>query len=87
MAHQGRSTPGLLRGSEVARRIGALPSTVKYYRSLGLVTPVAATQGGYHLYDDEAVLRVQEIRRLQSAGLRLDEIVVHLPATPAMEAR
>ena len=61
--------------------IGTLPSTIKHYRLLGLLSPVATTPGGYHLFDDGALQRAREIRRLQQEErLSLEEIAGRLQA-------
>ena len=88
----GRSPQGLfLRSSQIAREIGALPSTIKHYRRLGLLTPAGSTPGGYHLFHPNALERVLEIRRLQrEERLTLDEVAQRLAeteATPEMAAR
>lgn len=69
----------LLRASQIAREIGTLPSTIKHYRRIGLLSPVAATPGGYHLFDASALNRAREIRRLQrDERLSLEEIAGRL---------
>jgi DNA-binding transcriptional MerR regulator len=80
----GASAPasiGLLRATQIAQEIGTLPSTVKHYRNLGLLSPVGATPGGYHLFDVHALDRAREIRRLQrEERLTLEEIASRLSA-------
>jgi DNA-binding transcriptional MerR regulator len=72
-------TGSLLRASQIAREIGALPSTIKHYRRIGLLSPVAATPGGYHLFDPTALSTAREIRRLQrDERLSLEEIAARL---------
>jgi DNA-binding transcriptional MerR regulator len=72
---------GLLRASQIAEELGTLPSTIKHYRLLGLLSPVASTPGGYHLFDSGALLRAREIRRLQrEERLSLEEIAGRLRA-------
>jgi DNA-binding transcriptional MerR regulator len=69
----------LLKVSELAARVGVLPSTIRYYRDLGLVAPVGKTRGGFHLYDEQSVTRAHAIRRLQrEQRMTLDEIAEHL---------
>jgi len=82
----GRSPqPRLLRGSQIAREIGALPSTIKHYRRVGLLTPVGSTPGGYHLFHPDDLRRVREIRRLQrEERLTLDEVSERLLASEGM---
>lgn len=70
---------GLLRASHIARDIGTLPSTIKHYRRIGLLSPVSTTPGGYHLFDATALETAREIRRLQrDERLSLDEIAARL---------
>jgi len=70
-----------LKAAEVATRVGVLPSTIQYYRKLGLLRPSGRTPGGIWLFDDQAVERAREIRRLQKEQrLRLDEIADRLGA-------
>jgi len=80
----GASAParmGLLRATQIAQEIGTLPSTVKHYRNLGLLSPAGATPGGYHLFDVSALDRAREIRRLQrEERLTLEEIATRLSA-------
>lgn len=73
-----------LRGTQIAREIGALPSTIKHYRRLGLLTPAGSTPGGYHLFHPDALVRVHEIRRLQrEERLTLGEVADRLAQTEA----
>jgi DNA-binding transcriptional MerR regulator len=70
---------GHLKVSHVAARAGVLPSTVRYYMKLGLVHPLGTTPGGYSLFDEAAIARVAEIRRLQKdERLTLEEIAGRL---------
>lgn len=65
----------LLKVAEVASRVGVLPSTIRYYAKLGLLPPTSMSQGGFQLFDESAVIRANEIRRLQkSERLTLEEI-------------
>jgi DNA-binding transcriptional MerR regulator len=68
-----------LKAADVASKVGVLPSTIQYYRKLGLLAPVGRTPGGFWLFDDHSVARAREIRRLQQEErLRLDEIAGRL---------
>jgi MerR family transcriptional regulator, copper efflux regulator len=70
---------GLLKISDVATRVGVLPSTIRYYTKLGLIQPSGKTQGGFSLFDEAAVVRAAEIRRLQhDERLTLEEIAERL---------
>jgi len=70
---------GLLTVGEIAKFCGVLPSTIKYYTSLGLIDYETRTSGGYRLYNKDKTLRkVEEIRRLtQRPNLgMLKEVIV-----------
>ncbi len=58
---------------EVARRSGVAASTLRYYESIGLLSP-AERAGGRRVYDPGIVSTIGVIRTAQSAGLSLAEI-------------
>ena len=60
--------------SDVARRSGFSPATLRYYEDLGLLRPPDRTPGGYRLYDDHALDRLAFIARAKQLGCSLDEI-------------
>ncbi len=71
----------LLKVSEVAQRVGVLPSTIRYYAKLQLIRARASSRGGFQLFDDGAVVRAVEIKRLQKEErLTLEEIGERLGA-------
>ncbi|MEU3860029.1 MerR family transcriptional regulator [Streptomyces sp. NPDC028722] len=57
-----------MRISELARRADATAKAVRYYESLGLITPQRLANG-YRDYDEEDVRLVREIRALTRLGL------------------
>ncbi|OMQ15073.1 MerR family transcriptional regulator [Modestobacter sp. VKM Ac-2676] len=59
---------------EVAEQTGLSTRTIRFYEESGLVTPSARTQGGFRLYTDRDVSRLQLIRRLKPLDLSLDEL-------------
>jgi DNA-binding transcriptional MerR regulator len=59
--------------SEVARRSGAPPKTLRYYEDFGLLHP-ERTPSGYREYDDRVFDRLTFIRSAQALGLSLAEI-------------
>lgn len=69
--------PDLLIG-ELAERTGATPRSLRYYESLGLLTPERGTNG-YRRYGRDAVDTVRVIRRLLDAGLGTATIKDLLP--------
>ncbi|MEK7405343.1 MAG: heavy metal-responsive transcriptional regulator [Acidobacteriota bacterium] len=48
--------------------------TIRYYERLGLLPSPPRTQSGYRLFPDDAVRRLQFIRRAQELGFSLKEI-------------
>lgn len=60
-----------MRIGELARRAGVTTKAVRYYESLGLLTP-ARSANGYRDYDEHDVRLAQEIRALSSLGLALE---------------
>jgi MerR family Zn(II)-responsive transcriptional regulator of zntA len=48
--------------------------TLRYYEREGLISPAAKSNGGYRLYDRDAVRRVRFIKEAQRCGFTLIEI-------------
>ena len=60
---------------EVAERTGVTQRTLRFYEEKGLLKPPSRMEGGFRLYSEEDVRRVEEIRRLQKLlGFALAEI-------------
>ena len=59
---------------EVADRLGVSPRTIKYYEELGLVAPEERSPGGFRLYGDADVERLERILRLKGMGFSLAAI-------------
>ncbi len=60
---------------EVADRTGVTQRTLRFYEEKGLLKPPTRMDGGFRLYSEEDVGRVEQIRRLQNLlGLALAEI-------------
>lgn len=60
--------------SELGRRTGTTPDTIRYYERIGLLPDVARSPAGYRLFSDTDVERLAFIRRAQRFGLQLDQI-------------
>ena len=60
---------------EVARRVGMLPTTLRYYESIGLL-PNPARQNGSRRYDASVFERLEMIQTAQQAGFTLAEVRV-----------
>jgi DNA-binding transcriptional MerR regulator len=65
---------GSYRISELARRTGFAPSTLRYYESVGLLPDPDRTDAGYRVYDDTALERLGFIARAKQMGLALEDI-------------
>lgn len=63
-----------LRVSDLAKRVGVSPDTIRYYERVGLLPPPARTATDYRSYDHSAVDRLQFIQGAQRLGLRLLDI-------------
>jgi len=60
---------------EVAERTGVTQRTLRFYEERGLLKPPSRMDGGFRLYSENDVGRVEQIKRMQSLlGLTLAEI-------------
>jgi len=76
-----RVNPMAAVGIKTGMKIGALADrsglpvkTLRYYEDLGLLPAVGRSEGGYRLFGEESLRRLEFIRRLKSLGLTLDDI-------------
>lgn len=51
---------------EVAERTGVTQRTLRFYEEKGLLTPPSRLDGGFRLYSEDDVQRVEQIKRLQT---------------------
>ena len=58
----------------LASRSGLPVKTLRYYEDLGLLPAIGRSEGGYRLFSDESLRRLEFIRRLKTLGLSLEEI-------------
>jgi DNA-binding transcriptional MerR regulator len=63
-----------LKVSEIAKRAGVSPDSIRYYEGLGLLPLADRTAAGYRQFGEDAVKRIHFIKDAQSLGLKLDEI-------------
>jgi len=59
---------------EIAGKAGISVRTVRYYEELGLIRPEGHSSGGFRLYTEESLKRLQVIGFLKELGLSLSEI-------------
>lgn len=67
---------------ELAHRAGINRETLRYYERRGLLLPIRRTASGYRLYSPETEARLGFIKRAQSFGFTLDEILMLLGLRP-----
>ncbi|ONH60589.1 MerR family transcriptional regulator [Frankia sp. CcI49] len=67
-----------MRIGELSRRTGVNTHQLRYYEAQGLLE-AGRRANGYREYDEDAVLRVSQIRHLLDAGLSSDDIAYLLP--------
>lgn len=70
---------------EVAARTGLSLRTIRYYEEVGLVTPSARSAGGFRLYAEEDVARLQLIRRMKPLDFSLDDMRELLAVVDALD--
>lgn len=60
---------------EVAERTGVTQRTLRFYEEKGLLKPPSRLEGGFRLYSEDDVRRVEQIKRLQTLlGISLADI-------------
>ena len=65
---------GLLQIGQVAERTGLSLRTIRFYEENGLVVPTARSDGGFRLYSDADVARLELIKRVKPLGFTLEEM-------------
>jgi len=75
-----------LRIDAVAERTGLTKRTIRYYEQIGLLSPWGRSEGGFRLFTEADVARLERIQALkESAGLSLAEIAELLDAESVRE--
>ncbi len=70
---------------DVAGQTGVPPATIRYYESIGLLSPAARSAAGYRRYTETAVEELRFVRKAQALGFSLDEVGEILKLTRAGE--
>lgn len=65
---------GVHRIGEVGERLGLSLRTLRYYEEEGLARPSGRTRGGFRLYSDADVERLELIKRMRPLGFSLQEM-------------
>ncbi|HAX81452.1 MAG TPA: MerR family transcriptional regulator [Actinobacteria bacterium] len=81
----GDETP-LFQIGEVAERVGLSIRTIRYYEEIELVVPSGRTEGGFRLYGEDDIRRLELAKALKPTGLSLEDLVdfVALASSPAL---
>jgi len=58
----------------VARATGLQPKTIRYYESIGLVTPALRSAGNYRRYGESEVMTLRFVERARRLGFTLKEV-------------
>lgn len=78
MAYEGgvTDTPRgeLVQIGQVAERTGLSLRTIRFYEENGLVIPTARSEGGFRLYSEDDVARLEVIKRMKPLGFTLEEM-------------
>ena len=78
----------LLQIGQVAERTGLSLRTIRFYEEHGLVRPTTRSDGGFRLYSDDDVARLEVIKRMKPLGFTVEEmqellgLLADLAATP-----
>ena len=78
------TTDEMLQIGEVADRVALSLRTVRYYEEMGLLTPAQRTDGGFRLYTDEQVERLELIKQMKPLGFSVQEMRDLLDARDAV---
>ncbi len=75
---------GMLQIGQLAERVGLSLRTVRYYEETGLLEPARRTDGGFRLYTDEHVTRLELIKRMKPLGFTVQQMRELLDARDAL---
>lgn len=59
---------------QISAKFNKSPETLRYYESIGLITPERDRNSGYRIYDENEILRLDLITRFKRFGFTLNEI-------------
>ena len=59
---------------EAAQKAGVTVKAIRYYERIGLIAEAGRNEGGFRIFPEETVQRIEFIRRSQTLGFTLGEI-------------
>ena len=68
------SESGHVQIGDVAERTGLSLRTIRWYEEVGLVPPSARTSGGFRLYTDADIERLELVKRMKPLDFTLEEM-------------
>ena len=68
------SGSGHVQIGDVAERTGLSLRTIRWYEEVGLVPPSARTSGGFRLYTDADIERLELVKRMKPLDFTLEEM-------------
>lgn len=71
---------------EVAARTGLSLRTIRYYEEIGLVTPSARSGGGFRLYGEADVDRLDLVKRMKPLDFSLEDMRELLSVVDSLDA-
>lgn len=77
--------------TEVSKKYGLTPDTLRYYERIGLIPPVPRRKGGVREYDEESCQWVELMKCMRSAGVQIEALIEYAALTQqgdeSLEAR
>jgi DNA-binding transcriptional MerR regulator len=67
-------TDGVMQIGEVAERTGLSLRTIRYYEEVGLVVPTERSTGGFRLYAEPDVARLELVKHMKPLEFTIDEM-------------
>ena len=64
--------------TEVSKKYGLTPDTLRYYERIGLIPPVPRGKGGARDYGEESCQWVELMKCMRSAGVQIDALIEYV---------
>ena len=64
--------------SEVSRKCGLTPDTLRYYERIGLIPPVPRTKSGIRDYGEESCGWIELMKCMRAAGVQIEALVEYV---------
>ena len=75
----------LVKIGELSRQANVSCRAIRYYEELKLISPTKTSEGGFRLYDNNALHKLNVIKEFKKLGLSLDEIKSIMLPAPSMK--